>query len=126
MIEAPEVKAKLLADSTVVSLVGEYSSVPAIFGTAVIPDTYTDDGISMYRSAPFPGGLDYIADQITVNCYSKSRGSALDIQDAVFKGLNRSAYGADTFFRCSKLQVISPAQTGGDYNAPVEVLMRQR
>ena len=125
-MEAPEVKAKLLATPAVVSSVGTYLTKPAIFGKPVVPPKYTGKAISMYRSIPTSGGLEYTAKGITVNCFGKTRDNAEDIQTEVFEALNRRAYGEDTFFLCSKIQIINPQNTGGDYNAPVEVLLRQR
>lgn len=126
MIDAPEVKAKLLSDPDVVALVGTYSSKPAIYGNPLAPSKYNGDAITMYRTSPRNDSLEYAEDLITVNCFSRKRNKAAEIQDEVRKALNRNMEGDNTFFRTSSLPIIPPQNKEGDYNAPVEVLVRQR
>ncbi len=126
-----EVKAKLLADSSVVAGVGEYAGVPAIYGIPILPATYTypalnDQAISMYVSVPVSGGLEYGSSTITVNSFGKKRSGVVSNQALIFEALNRRSYGQDAYFVCSKLPVIPPQNTGGDYNAPVEVQTKRR
>jgi hypothetical protein len=121
-----EMQAKLKADPAVTALVGTYLSKPAIYSVPLTPEKYTGDAISMYLSAPTDGGLEYGSYRNTVNCWTTDYSKSENLQAAVFDSLNRSLEGSDTFFVCSKLQVIPPQQLGGDYNAPVEVLVRTR
>ncbi len=121
-----EVKAKLLADSAVVASTGTYLTKPAIYGQPLAPNKYEGKAITMYNSLPINGGLNYGSYGITVNNFGKKYSDVSTMQEAVFDALNRHAEGEATFFRCTKLQIISPRETGGDYNAPVEVLTRQR
>ena len=122
-----ETKLKLLADSTVTGLVTTYLSKPAIFSKPVIPEKVKGAAISIYRSLPTDGGLDFGNYGVTVNCYAKTFKKAEDMQDAVFSALNRHSQGDDTFFVASKTLILQPASIGGgDYNAPVEVTVKQR
>jgi hypothetical protein len=118
-----EIRAKLLLDPSVTDLVGEYESLPAIFDSPLVPEKYLDPAISMYLTTPVDGGLNYGSYNNTVNCFSKTYKEAQSIQDAVYQALNRKSYDG-SFFRCSKQVIIPPQETGGDYNAPVEVLVR--
>lgn len=126
MLGITEVKAKLLADTTVVASVGTYQTKPTIYGKPVVPQKVTGKAISMYLSTGTNGGLEIEQYTITVNCYGVKYNDVITIQDAVYQALNREQYGTDTFFRCSKLPVLPASQTADDYNAPVEVLVRIR
>lgn len=121
-----EMQAKLKADSAVTAKVGTYASEPAIYSTALMPEAFDGAGVSMYLSSPTDGGDNLQNYRNTISCWSKRREEVEELQDAVFTALNRHAEGSTTFFKCSKIQVIPPPKKGGDYNAPVEVLVRQR
>ena len=121
-----EIRAKLLTDTAVTTQLGTYDSVAAIFDAPVAPDQYTDNCLTMYLTAPTNGGLDIGIYQNTVNCYAKTYQEAESIQDSVYSSLNRHSEGSDTFFGCSKQVIIESGQTGSDYNAPVEVTVKQR
>lgn len=116
-----EMQTKLTNDATVYGLVGE-----EIYSIPLTPQKSTGPAISMYLSSPTDGGLNYGSYRNTCSCWSKTYMGAQDIQDAAFNALNRQSEDSNTFFVCSKLQVIPPAKIGGDYNAPLEVLVRQR
>jgi hypothetical protein len=116
----------LSVDTNVTDKIGTYSSKPAIFTSPVVPASYKKNAISMYLTVPTNGGLEYGNYSNTVNNFAKSYNEAEDMQKAVYDSLNRASEGSDTFFLCAKQIVISPSDTGGDYNAPVEVLVRQR
>jgi len=122
-----ETKAKLLADPSVVSSVSTYKTKPAIFGKPVVPEKVSGNAISMYLSVPVDGGLEYGNFGLTVNCWASKYDKCIDIQEAVYNALNRQTYAGNTFFLCIK-SVVIPSTTvgGGEYNAPVEVLVRQR
>jgi len=121
-----EVKAKLLADSTVVASVGTYLTKPAIYGQFLVPPKYTGKAISMYNAVPTNGGLELSTYGVTVNCYAKKYSDVETIAEAVFDALNRHSGTNESFFVCSKLPVIPPNETGEDYNSPVEVLVRKK
>ena len=121
-----ELRAKLIADSAVTALVGTYKGSPAIFDAPLTPDKYDDAAISMYLTSPTDGGETLGIFSNTVNCWATSYTVAENMQDAAFEALNRRMEGSDTFFKCSKQVIIPPQNTGGDYNAPLEVLVRQR
>lgn len=121
-----ELRDKLRADSTVTGLVVSYGGFPAIYEYPVIPSNVHGAAISMYFASPRVGGLEYVSSPATVNCYARTYKDALALQDAAQSAVNRKMEGTDTFFVGSKLPVIPPQSTGGDYNAPIEVLIRQR
>ena len=121
-----EIRAKLLADSTVTTQLGLYATLPAIFDAPVAPDQYADNCLTMYLTAPTNGGLDIGIYQNTVNCYAKTYQEAESIQESVYSSLNRHSEGANTVFTCSKQVIIESGVTGSDYNAPVEVTVKQR
>ena len=121
-----EVKAKLLADSTVVSSVGTYLTKPAIYGQPLVPEAYTGKAISMYNAVPTNGRLELSTYGVTVNCYAKKYSDVETIAEAVFDALNRHSGINESFFVCSKLPVIPAPETGGDFNQPIEVLVRKR
>lgn len=125
MIEAEDIKNVLKSDPTIISLVDTYSGMVAVFGSPVMPDDFGGDGISMYRSSPLSAREEIIYDRITINCYSKVRSNALEMQAAVKDALNRKSSGS-AFYVCSLLPVITSGESRDDYNAPVEVLKRQR
>jgi len=114
-----EIHAVLSADAPVIALVGT-----AVYDAPLVPDNYTGAAISMYLTAPTNGGDSIGIYNNTVNCWGKTYTQVEDMQDAVFNALNRKSYGGNTFFRCSKSVIIPPQNTDGDYNAPVEVLVR--
>jgi len=118
-----ELRAKLIADSAVVALVGTYKGSPAVFDAPLAPNDYEDNAVTMYLSASFIGGP-VVQAQNTVNCFAKTYTEAENIQAAVYDSLYRSRYD-DVAFTPSKQVVIPPQNTGGDYNAPVEVLTKQ-
>lgn len=120
-----EIREKLVLDSSVTSLVGSFEGSPAIFDAPLTPQKYDGAAISMYLVSPTNGGLEYGEYSNTVNSWASTYTQAENIQDAVYKSLNRLSQD-DVFFRCSKQVIIPPQETGGDYNAPVEVLTRQR
>jgi len=120
---------KLKADSTVTGLVGTYLSQPAIYSVPLMPQKYDGNGkggISMYLSGIKDGGEELDGTRNTCSCWAISYDKAEELQEAVFSALNRHSEGNDTFFKCSKLQIIEPTALGGDYLAPVEVLVRKR
>lgn len=120
-----EIREKLLADATVVSLVGTFEGQPAIFDAPLTPQKYTDAAISMYQTSPTVGGLEYGQIQNTVNCWATSYTVAENMQDAVLTALNRVSENG-VFFVPFKQVIIPPQETGGDYNAPVEVTTKYR
>jgi len=119
-----EIQTKLKADSNVTAIVGTYLTQPAIYSVPLT--AYDGDSITMYQSAPKNGGLELDTDSNTVNCWSKKYDTAEALQEAVYVSLNRNSEGGDTFFKCSKVQVIPSPEIDGYYNAPVEVLVRKR
>lgn len=122
-----EIQAKLKADSTVVGIVGIYKTQPAIFSVPIMPQKYAGkNGISMYLSGVKDGGAELDGTRNTCSCWTQSYSKAEELQEAVFAALNRHSEGSNTFFKCNKLQIIEPRDLGGDYLAPVEVLVRKR
>jgi hypothetical protein len=121
-----EIQAKLKADSSVSDLVGTYLDQPAIYSIPLAPSSYSGTAITMYLTSPVDGGLVLKSYRNTVNCWALSFNEAQALQEAVYQCLNRQSYGNDSSFKCSKTQIIEPQEISGDYNAPVEVLVRQR
>lgn len=123
----PEIRTILLADSSVTDLVGTYYSKPAIYDIPLLPGKYAGDGITMYQSSGDNGGSEFGEWNITINSFTSDYQACITLREAAYTALNRKMEGSDTFFRCSRLPVILPATTGGsDYNAPLEVYVRQR
>ena len=116
-----EIRTALSGDSTVTDITST-----RIFASPVIPQGTKLPAASMYLSATTSGGLEIGNYSNTVNCFADTYNEAEDLQDAVFEALNRSSGDNGTFFLCGKQIVIPPSNTGGEYNAPVEVLTRQR
>jgi len=121
-----EIQTKLKADSTVLSIVGTYKSTPAIYSIPLMPLKYQGNGVSMYLSGSKDGGSELNGTRNTCSCWATDYSTAEALQEAVYSALNRHSESNDTFFKCNKLQIISPNEQGGDYLAPVEVLVRKR
>jgi hypothetical protein len=111
----------LLLDATVNAIADN-----RIYASPVVPSDIELPAVSMYLTTVTDGGLEYGNFPNTVNCFADSYNDAEDLQDAVFQALNRSSGENETFFTCGKQIIIPPSNTGGEYNAPVEVLTRQR
>lgn len=116
-----ELQAHLKADSSVTDIVGT-----AIYSIPVVKNKTAAKAISMYLTSPTAGSNTIGIYRNTINCWTKTYADSEALQEAVFQSVNRAGYGGNTFFKCDKLQVIPPQETGGDYNAPVEVLVRIR
>jgi hypothetical protein len=123
---------KLINDAGVLASVDTYidasqNVLPAIWKSMVVPSSFDESGksINYYLNQPTDGGLEYGNYTYTINCRALTEGLAEVIQRAVYTALNRlkSDVGRG-FFRCSMRPPIPPADKTDNYNAIVEVLIR--
>ena len=110
--------------SFLVNFNASWTSYPAIFNDVVIPKTFKkDNSINYYTVSNFQGGLEYDSIKYTVNCRSNGYVRSRAIQEEVFNVINRVT-NEGAFFRCDKLPVIPPRDETDNYNAIVEILLR--
>jgi hypothetical protein len=128
-------------DSTVQSLVTSYvqstTTKYMIWQGSLIPKKVSTDTDSNYEPTPNDktinhytasnrdGGKPIVLTTQIVSCRAYKETDATDIQDAVFDALNRIKSDDNcSFFVCSKLPVIPPADSTDNYNAQVEVSVK--
>ena len=122
-------------DATIQSLVSSYvkSTVTeyAVFNSNLIPsDISTDSGlknfdvsdttINHYTVTPQDDSIPLTDLTRSVSCRAYTYEDAETLQTAVSDALNRKRVN-DSFFVCSRLSIIPPADESDNYNAPVEV-----
>jgi len=98
----------------------------ASFNDKLIPTDFEGHNtINFYKSSNLDGGLEYTDLLWILNCRGINYQDASILQDTVFTTFNR--YNKENyFFICNKIPVISPSDSTDNYNAPVEVRLRNK
>ena len=125
----------LYSDSTIQGLVSTYvkdsTTMYAIFNSPLIAsDITTDTGIknfdvsdttiNHYNVTPLDDSI-LLTDVVrSISCRAYTAQDAETLQTAVKDALNRKRVN-DSFFVCSRLSIIPPADESDNFNAPVEV-----
>lgn len=124
-------------DSAVQSLVDTFTSASTVrymvFSGSLLPDEVIDDSginvinaqkstINHYRSSGVSLGGSVEDITYVLSCRSYTEDGALSLQRAAADALNRvkSSDGL-SFFICTMLPILSPADKTDNYNAPLEV-----
>jgi hypothetical protein len=125
----------LYNDATVQSLVASFiassTTEYAIFNDELIPSnigtdsgvlnlTVNDSTVNYYEASPLDDSHPLTDTTITASCRASTRSKVKALRDAVATALNRKRVN-DSFFVCSRLSIIPPADENDNFNAPVEV-----
>jgi hypothetical protein len=103
----------------------------AVFNSNVIPNNLQSDSgavnldvkdstINHYQTGTIDGGKRVIDTTHSLSCRASTYTKAKDLANAAKEALNRNRVN-DSFFVCSLLSVIPPADETDNFNAPVEV-----
>ena len=127
-----EMSAILQADTNVTSQIDTFNdgvgTYPAIWHDLMIPrDFGGTKTINFYENEPVNHTLNYGRYSFTYNCRGETMKEARNIREAVKDALNRAGDSTgDFFFICESSLVLKPADERDNYNAILNVVVRER